>query len=75
MVAMAVIGWLVVSGVVAVLSVLWWIVAPFYLRRAGVGGKSLTWTERVVTVLSGVGLGCAWWFVVVGMAPFSIVFK
>jgi len=71
---MAVIGWLFVTGVISVLSILWWIVAPFYLGSYS-ARKSVTRAERMVAAGAGLALGAAWWLIVVERAPFIITLK
>jgi hypothetical protein len=67
---MAVVGWLFATAVIALLSVGWWIVVPFYLGSYRTG-KPVTVTERLITLAAGIVLAAGWWFVVVGQAPFN----
>jgi hypothetical protein len=66
---MAVVAWLLATGVVSLLTLGWWIVVPFYLGSYSTG-KPVTGTERMITLVAGFLLAAAWWYGVLGAAPF-----
>jgi hypothetical protein len=67
---MALIGWVLGTAVVLVLSTAWWIVVPFYLGSYSKGPKPVTNIERGVTLVAGVLLAAVWWYGVLRSAPF-----
>jgi hypothetical protein len=61
---------LILTAGLAALSLLWWIVVPFYLGSYSKGPKSPTAGERLTTLVAGMGLAVAWGLSLAQHAPF-----
>jgi type IV secretory pathway protease TraF len=72
---MAVVGWMVITGVMVFASLTWTAVACLTLGYYTIGGARNPLHRKVVVVLLGLLLLSGWWFLVIKHAPFTVTLK
>lgn len=72
---MALIGWLVVTGFMGMLSLAWLGLAFFKLGEYNIGGVPNTWKERLLVLVAGAALAYGWYTFVYLNMPFTISMK
>ncbi|KWA84210.1 hypothetical protein WL29_22890 [Burkholderia ubonensis] len=70
---MAIFGWIVLTGVMVVLSIGWCALAAFSLGPYTIGGVPNSLLKKVYVLSLGGILGFGWWFLIIKHAPFTIV--
>lgn len=72
---MAIIGWLVVTGILVVLSLAWLGMATLFMGQYNIGGKPNTWLDRLAVLAVGGLLAAGWWHIAIPYAPFTVAWK
>lgn len=72
---MAIIGWLVVTGFMGMLSLTWLFLAFLKLGQYNIGGVPNTWKEKLLVLAAGAVLAYGWYSFVYLNMPFTIRMK